>query len=231
MSSNVDFPEPFGPTTPSRAPGSMSTSTSRSTVTSPKRLATPVELDDLVAEPVGADTEHEVGPPHTRRRGSPIDDLGRMPETGLGLRRPGGRTPSQPGQLATSQDPARRLGPGLAFEARRPRVQIRRVGTRSFGGHVHVPLPVVDLDHLARPATGREPIEHVPVVGDEHERRPCGRQPGLEPLDRFEVEVVGRLVEHDQVVLADERLGERHPLGLATRELVGPAGEQRLDAE
>ena len=129
------------------------------------------------------------------------------------------------------QDPARRLRPGLAFEARGPCFEVRRVSTRSFDRDVNVRLPAIDLDHLAGPATGREPVEHVTVVGDEHECRAGGRQPGLEPLDRFEVEVVGRLVEHDQVVLAHERLGERHPLGLAARQLVGPASEQRLHAE
>ena len=53
----------------------------------------------------------------------------------------------------------------------------------------------------------------------------------FEPLDGFEVEMVGGLVEHDQVVLTDERLGERDALGLAAGELVGSAAEQRLNAE
>ena len=111
------------------------------------------------------------------------------------------------------------------------RFEVRRVGTRPLGGHVHVPPPVVELDDLARPPAGRQPVEHMTVVGHQDECRPGGRQPGLEPLDGFEVEMVGRLVEHDQVVLTDERLGERDALGLATGELVGPAVEQRLDAE
>ena len=56
-------------------------------------------------------------------------------------------------------------------------------------------------------------------------------EPLLQPLDRLEVEVVGRLVEHDQVELADQRLRQRHPLGLAARQFVGAPIEQRLHAE
>ena len=44
MSSSVDLPEPLGPTTPSRAPGSINRSTSRTTTSwsSPYDLATPI---------------------------------------------------------------------------------------------------------------------------------------------------------------------------------------------
>ena len=48
------------------------------------------------------------------------------------------------------------------------------------------------------------------------ERRAC-RCAG-EPGDALDVEVVGGLVEHDQVGLADEQLGERDPAPLATGE-------------
>ncbi len=85
------------------------------------------------------------------------------------------------------------------------------------------------------PDVGGQPVERVAVVGDEHERRLHRHQPRLEPLDRFEVEVVRRFVEHDQVVIAvlvvGEHLGERHPLGLAARQLVGATVEQRLHPE
>ena len=47
--------------------------------------------------------------------------------------------------------------------------------------------------------------------------------------------MVRRLVEHDEIVIAvlvvGEHLGERHPLRLSTRQLVGPTVEQRLHPE
>ena len=42
----------------------------------------------------------------------------------------------------------------------------------------------------------------------------------LQPLDRIDVEMVGRLVEHEKVCIGDQRLGQRDPLFLTTRELV-----------
>ena len=47
--------------------------------------------------------------------------------------------------------------------------------------------------------------------------------------------MVGGLVEHDHVVVAvlvvGQHPGERNPLGLTARQLVGAPVEQRLDAE
>ena len=48
---------------------------------------------------------------------------------------------------------------------------------------------------------GRDPVEHVAVVGDEDQAAPERGQPLLEPGDGVDVEVVGRLVEHQQVAL------------------------------
>ncbi len=64
------------------------------------------------------------------------------------------------------------------------------------------------------------------VVGDQHETTPVGRQPLLEKLDGIEVEVVGRLVEDQHLVLAHQQAGQGHPLGLATRQLAGEGIDQ-----
>ena len=47
---------------------------------------------------------------------------------------------------------------------------------------------------------------------------PVGGQPLLQPGDGVDVEVVGRLVEQQQVGLAGEEPGQRHPFGLAARQ-------------
>jgi hypothetical protein len=61
---------------------------------------------------------------------------------------------------------------------------------------------------------GRDPVEHVPVVGDEDEPAPEGGQPGLQPGDGLHVEVVGGLVEHEEVDLLHQHPGQGDPLDL-----------------
>ena len=65
------------------------------------------------------------------------------------------------------------------------------------------------------------------VVGDEHERdadRVLDRlELDLHLLAELEVERAERLVEQQHARLVDQRPGERHPLTLATAELVRPA--------
>ena len=71
-------------------------------------------------------------------------------------------------------------------------------------------------------------------MGDHDQRgRAAGHVLG-EPGDRLDVEVVGRLVEHDQVVVAEQQRGERAAPPLATgqpdhRPVEGDAGQQHLD--
>ena len=56
----------------------------------------------------------------------------------------------------------------------------------------------------------RDVVEEVAVVGDRHDRAGVLLQEPLEPVDRLGVEVVGRLVEQQQVGVAEEQPGERH---------------------
>ena len=53
------------------------------------------------------------------------------------------------------------------------------------------------------------------VVADDEDRAVIVGEVALEPLDRRQVEVVGRLVEQQHVRLADQRAGERGAPGLA----------------
>src|SRR5215211_3812417 len=62
-------------------------------------------------------------------------------------------------------------------------------------------------------------LEEPAVVRDQHDRRVELEQRLLEPLERLDVKVVGRLVEEQEVGLGGERAGQR-----AAREL--PAGER-----
>src|SRR5215831_6048718 len=77
-----------------------------------------------------------------------------------------------------------------------------------------------------RPEPGGELLDEVAIVGD-HERRPL--VPGErvpEGDDRFEIEVAGRLVQHQDVVPGEHELGEDEPDALSTRQR--PGGLQAL---
>jgi hypothetical protein len=61
-------------------------------------------------------------------------------------------------------------------------------------------------------------VEQVAVVADQEQRARVAAQVRLEPGDRLEVEVVGRLVEQHQVRLGEQDRGQRHPHPPAARE-------------
>ena len=92
------------------------------------------------------------------------------------------------------------------------------------GQHVRRVAALVAVDvavvHLPRPRA--DGVEEPPVVRDDDERaapgRPPRRQVPGQPGDALDVEVVRRLVEQDDVVLADQQRGQRHPAPL-------PAGQ------
>ncbi len=193
------------------------------------------EFDHLVAEAGGAATELQLAAPHADGRRTAGHDLVGGPQPSLRLGRSGRRAATQPGEFLAGEDLAGRLLLHFAVDAFGAGVEVGRVRARPGGRLVDEAPTTVQLHDLARADVGREPVQRVAVVGDEHERRLHLHQPGLQPLDRFEVEVVRRLVEHDEVVVAvlvvGEHLGERHPFRLPTRQLVGTAVEQRLHPE
>ncbi len=53
-------------------------------------------------------------------------------------------------------------------------------------------------------------VQQAAVVRDDQRRAGEARQPALQPQRRFEVEVVGRLVQQQQVGVGEQRRGQRH---------------------
>ena len=68
---------------------------------------------------------------------------------------------------------------------------------------------------LQVPDLGRHRVEEIPVVGDDDEGVAGVAEKVLQPGEPLEVEVVGRLVEDEQVWVAEQSAGERGPGELA----------------
>ena len=75
---------------------------------------------------------------------------------------------------------------------------------------------VVELDDI-----GAYAVQKVAVVRDHQQAHPRAGKIVFEPSGRFEVEVVRRLVQDQQLRLADQRARERHALDLSARQLPG----------
>ena len=72
---------------------------------------------------------------------------------------------------------------------------------------------------------GDDGIEEVAIVRDEDDRVGIGAKVLLEPVAGLEVEMIGRLVEQQQVRPSEQQLGERDPhLPAAGERFAGPAG-------
>ena len=68
-------------------------------------------------------------------------------------------------------------------------------------------------------------VEEVSIVGDEQQCDTASRKVAFEPLNHADVEVVGRLVENEQLGIVDEQLGESHTLHLPARQFAGLPAE------
>ena len=66
---------------------------------------------------------------------------------------------------------------------------------------------------------GDHPVQEVPVVGHDDHGALVGGQEVLEPPERLQVEVVGRLVEEQQVRSQQQQAGQGRPHAPASREL------------
>ena len=107
----------------------------------------------------------------------------------------------------------------------RPRASSRAAFSRRHACHgpaKNRPRAGLELEHR-----GADRLQKPAVVGDEHDRRVEAHQVLLEPLERGDVEVVGRLVEQQQVGVAGQRAAERRARQLAARERVAAAGRGR----
>ena len=66
---------------------------------------------------------------------------------------------------------------------------------------------------------GANSVEEETVVSDHQERAVASVQIAFQPLNHFKVEMVGGLVENDEVGLRNQHIGQGYPLLLASREL------------
>ena len=115
------------------------------------------------------------------------------------------RTTPEPGQFLAGQvAPAGLRGCGLRLTLEAG-LEPRGVPTVvDVGG---APVQFEDL--------GGHSVEHMTIVGHQEETAPEAGEAGLEPTDGIDVEVVGRLVEHQQVDLLCQQVCEGDPLSLA----------------
>ena len=70
--------------------------------------------------------------------------------------------------------------------------------------------PVVELAAVELDDSRGQLFQKHPVVGDEDQGAAGTRQKSLEPADGVDIEVIGRLVQKQDIGLADQRLGEQH---------------------
>ena len=180
-----------------------------------------LEVDDVLAEPLGREALQLE--PVARRR-LVLDQRGGGVDAELRLGRARRRATAQPGQLLAHQV----LPPGL--RGRRLALPL------GLGEHEGGVPAVVHVDHAVvhLPRGRADRVEEPAVVGDHHQRGGTTGEVLGQPGHRLDVEVVGRLVEHDQVVVAEQQPGQRAATPLAAGEPVddpveGDPGEQHLD--
>ena len=129
--------------------------------------------------------------------------------------RAGGPRRSQASSLRTSwrRRSSRAASLAVALGARE---HVRRVAAL-----VAVDRAVGDL-----PGGGADGVEEPAVVGDDEQRAGARGQMPREPVDRLDVEVVGRLVEQQQLGRVEQQPRERDPPALAA----GQRRDRRLEA-
>jgi hypothetical protein len=82
---------------------------------------------------------------------------------------------------------------------------------------------LLDMRHVIH-----DPVQERTVMGDQQQGARIGREPLLQPEHRVQVQVVGGLVEQQQVRAAHERLGQVQAHAPATREIRHRALQVRL---
>ena len=127
----------------------------------------------------------------------------------LGLVAPRARVEPHPLELLVDRPAPRGLLARLVLEAGALLLEPARVVAL-----VGDPAAAVELEDPAG-----DVVEEVAVVGDRDDRAAVVAQVLLEPRHRLGVEVVGRLVEQQQVGLAQQQPAQRDPAALAAGEL------------
>ncbi len=177
----------------------------------PTSSRTSVQVEHVLAQPAGRKVlQHKRV---ARRRLVGDQRVGRL-DAELRLRRARGRAAAQPRQLLAHQVLPPRLGrrgqPVAlgAWPARRRRTRRRRGRRRRRAP------PTSGADRVEEPAVVASP----PAAPAARRSRQMLGQPG----DALDVEVVRRLVEHDDVVAGHQHRGQRHPASLAAGEPARP---------
>ena len=134
----------------------------------------------------------------------------------LRLRRPRRRAASQPRELLAQQLLAAALASGLLAVA---------LGAREDVGRV-APVVLVDRAVGELPRRGADRVQEPAVVRHDQHRAAPRREVAREPVDAFDVELVRRLVQQQQLGRIEQQARERDPPTLAS----GEAGDRRLDA-
>ena len=95
-----------------------------------------------------------------------------------------------------------------------------QIRASALGDHVAIAAGVLGPAALAfgRDDAGDDAVEKVAVMTDEQYRPRVIVQQLLQQIERFEVEVVGRLVEHENVRRLGQHAGEQQSRTLATRQ-------------
>ena len=173
-----------------------------------------LELDHRAAQALLGEREQLDGV--ARRRHVRDQRLGGLDPVAR-LRRAGGRAAAQPGELL-----ARQVLPLLLGRVGEP----GPLGAREDPVRVAA-LVLLDLALHHFPRAVADGVEEPPVVGHDDERGPAGEQVLREPAHALDVEVVRRLVEHEQVEVLDQRGRQRDPAALAT----GHRGDHGVQAQ
>ena len=231
---SVDLPEPLAPLTPTRSPrvSCRSTGPSRNaprSTTAPRSTAT--------TSPDGGAPATDMFSCHSLRGSStgfePLEQsfgLARLRCLLLRLLDPRLAPDLVVVALLPHRVPDAALGPGAlrtsALGQRRDAVgvlvvRVAGLASRSFTlAQVRVVAAVDDEHPLLREVeldnAGDRAGEELTVVADEHDRDAQAADELLEPLQAVEVEVVGRFVQQQDVVTAEQQTGEREACRLAT---------------
>ena len=200
--SSVVLPEPLTPTTATRSPGPSRQVTWSSRVRSPTASVTSSTSYTLLPSRRGGE---RLQPGRVPRRRLVGDQRLRGLDPEPRLAGPGRRAAAQPGQLLAQQVLPAGLGRG------------RLPGPLGPGQHVRGVAAVVPADRAVADLPGllAHLVEEPAVVGDHDQRLPAGPEVLGQPGDALDVEVVGRLVQHQQVGAGDQGRGQRDPAALA----------------
>ena len=136
--------------------------------------------------------------------GCPFNQPDRGIDPRLWLARPRLGASPEPGQFAPGQVPPGRLGARRVFLSFRLGFEVGRVATL-----MDVRPAPVELEHPRG-----QPVEQVPIVRHQDETPAEGQEALLEPRHRAQVEMVGGLVEDEELGRMGQHPGQGHPLGL-----------------